>query len=108
MPAAQAMDYVKCEAMQKALERITNSRDRGSSEIWKRNLKEMRVKNCGPEPSALDAGYSLDKKFAWYDCTKAAYKREYDNLKMAQQAELASLEATARKVQADYDAAGCY
>ena len=108
MPAAQAMDYVKCEAMQKALSRVRNSREQESSAVWKSNLRAVEIRECGPKPSPIDSDYTTDKMFAWYDCSKATYRREFDNLKIMQQEALAVFDAKAERIQADYDAEGCY
>ena len=102
------MDYVKCEAMQKALQRVTNSRADKADAIWKSNLDAMRERECGRRPSPLDAGYSTAKKLAWYDCTRAMYSREYDNLKIAQEEALSDFDAKAKRIKADYEAEGCY
>ena len=107
-PAAQAMDYVKCEAMQKAMQRVMNSREQKSSDIWESNLRALNIKECGPEPTALDPGNIGDKWLAWSDCTSAAYRREYDNLKTAEQLALKEFDAKAKLIQADYEAEGCY
>ena len=107
-PAAQAMDYVKCDAMQKALQRVRNSREQESSAVWKSNLRAMETRKCGPKPSPIASDYTTDKLFAWYDCSKAAYRSGFDNLKILQQEALAPLDAKAERIQADYDAEGCY
>ncbi len=104
----QAMDYEKCEAMQKALERVTNSRDQWKDIIWRRLRKSNEIEQCGPSPDVFAADYTTEKQLAWYDCTRDAYGSEYDNLKMELQKALGDLDAKVEKIQADYEKEGCY
>ena len=103
MPSAQAMDYVKCEAMQKALQRVENSRRHESTEGFKSNVRAMQIRECGPMPKFSD------KQSAWYDCASAAYNgKPFDDLLILQKEAVALLDAKAKRIQADYDAEGCY
>ena len=78
MPAAQAVDYVKCEAMQKALGRANNT----AFKVWRdaRIIAELDLGLNGKEASAA-----------------AKASPEYKKALMR-----------IDRIQADYDAAGCY
>ena len=102
MPAAQAMDYVKCEAMNKASERI-----RGSME------KALRKVSAECYSAKLDAceyqretfGYSSTMTERCNESWEAANSKEWDEKK---EAVLVLYSERLAKVQMDYDAEGCY
>jgi len=107
---AQAVDYVKCEAMQKAFGRVTASAEQAEKDAWREIMKRYEETNCGVKPSTMSVDYTTKKVLAWYDCASAA--RTSNSKQM--QAELASdpntmsLRARAAKIQADYNKLGCY
>ena len=46
-PAAQAVDYVKCEAMQSAAARIRSSMEKQANDVAIQNGRELLVEYCG-------------------------------------------------------------
>ena len=101
--AAKSVDYVKCEAMQKALKRVTNTRLQQATAVWDSNLRAVKIKECGPRPSMSDKKYDR-----WYWCTNDAESREFENLKEAQQLAMKKIDAQLEQIEADYKAEGCY
>ena len=106
MPAAQAMDYVKCEAMQKAMTRV-----RSNGELAKENAgyawdDEISEKFCGPRPP----GYGTKETRAHLICSMNAQKQKRATGDKIRAMNAAYAEATKdlTKIQADYEAEGCY
>ena len=101
-PAAQAVDYVKCEAMQKAAGRVNADIRSYKKTINTRYREQATTEICGPG-SAIQA--------AWYDCAWGhgldKILARWSELKEADPV-LKAKELRAQKIQADYDAEGCY
>ena len=105
MPAAQAVDYVKCEAMNKAYGRLVERRHQAMLDAE----KAVREKACGVKMDAQiqsikQKDYSiLDRHM---NCVSAA---EYSAEAIAAgKAAKAKVQVQIDKVQADYAAEGCY
>ena len=97
MPAAQAMDYVKCEAIQKAMSRLS---------VQKNQLTDD---NSFAEKIVADCRYLKPDRAAVLACQDAGLKqylaspeRESHNQKLKQ------INTRLDKVQADYEVEGCY
>ena len=120
-PAAHAVDYVRCEAMQGALQRTNRQLNSYKKELWVNALDQARVEYCGEEPDPVEQAkkylsgaddYDPNLSSSWRAC---AYRGESAKLigtraKALNQpdAQLKALEARAAKIQADYAAEGCY
>ena len=103
IPAAQAMDYVKCEAMQKAQSRIQNSirQNKSEREDALDYAAELAHMKCGsPRGSGDD-----EPPAEWKACVLPILKKHEVPLVNK---ELEQLENRAAQVQDDYDAEGCY
>ena len=106
MPAAQAMDYVKCEAMQKAQSRIqTSIREiRRERKLSLQLAAQEGVNQCSrlrgtPEwKSCVSTVVNSPEVVARYDVR--------DGNEVEQ--EIKRLENRVARVQADYEAEGCY
>ena len=104
MPAAQAVDYVKCEAIQKAAVRVRGSMD--WQPALKAELRRREVAKCGEgsswrdqHPSFLAYMECRNSVFLWKtDAERAAWIDEYQ----------APMKARLAKIEADYEAEGCY
>ena len=105
MPAAQAVDYVKCEAMNKAYVRLEARRHQAMLDAE----KAVREQACGVKMDAhiqsiKQKDYSiLDRHNA---CVSAGEYR--DEAIAAGRAAKANVQVQIDKVKADYDAEGCY
>ena len=115
-PAAQAMDYVKCEAMQKAIERTRESRSLIYDTVSSQHLSSIKEEICGPQPNVLSFSSSSDPlaysqaSLAWTICESNNYSEISSKLHSLIDADPDYKKATARieRVQADYQAEGCY
>ncbi len=107
---AQAVDYVKCEAMQKALSRVTASAEQVEKDVWGEIYDRYTLNNCGLRPSAGLPGYSTKSVLAWYDCSSTTYRANYEKMKkeLAADPRVLALRTRAAKIQADYSKQGCY
>ena len=94
MPVAQAMDYVKCEAIQNASGRVTAAKD---AEFQKLLTSHLEAAGC------MDFSDRLDHFYFKRDVlnSDAAFNRANDELELRYETRLA-------KIQADYEADGCY
>ena len=103
MPAAQAIDYVKCEAMQKAATRLEVSmyekakeaREAIVSPAFKKFLSECSNKFSGNSRKALKC---VGPKISPYEAEGNA----------ARDAVLSTYAARIAQVKSDYEAEGCY
>ena len=104
MPAAQAMDYVKCEAMQKALTRASERHTRAFNRINYKNDLSIKTELCGPKPEDLRAFA------AWQRCNVNSSDEYYRRLKLVMNNNPEYEEAISRlkRIKADIDAEGCY
>ena len=96
-PAAQAMDYVKCEAMQKAMSRLSVQKNQLTGDIsW-------------AEKIVADCRYLKPDRAAVLACQKAG-REEYQASpeRQAYRQKLKQINSRLDKVQADYEAEGCY
>ena len=103
VPSAHAVDYVKCEAMQKAQSRIQTSirQNRSEREDALDYAAELAHMKCGsPRGSGDD-----EPPAEWKACVLPILKKHEVPLVNK---ELKQLENRAAQVQADFDAAGCY
>ena len=101
--AAKPVDYVKCEAIQNALKRVTETRFQQAGAVWDSNLSAMKIRECGPRPSMSDKKYDR-----WWWCTNDAESREFENLQKAQRLAMKNIDAQLEQIEADYKAEGCY
>ena len=103
MPAAQAIDYVKCEAMQKAATRLEVSMYEKANEARKAILKPAWKKfwsECSNEFSG-----NSKKALKCAETKIAPYKAEGN---AARDAVLSTYAARIAQVKSDYEAEGCY
>jgi len=103
VPSAHAVDYVKCEAMQKAQSRIQNSirQNKSEREDALDYAAELAHMKCGsPRGSGDD-----EPPAEWKACVLPILKKHEVPLVNK---ELEQLENRAAQVQDDYDAEGCY
>ena len=95
-----AVDYSQCEAMQRAITRITGSRNEAMSPLAEQYFKKHLKLECG---EMGDSTY-----------TSACIKRlseaivDYPDVKAAMYEVAAPYELKIEKVQRDYEKAGCY
>ena len=104
MPAAQATDYVKCEAMNKAYGRLLERKDKAKLEAQ----KAVREEACGSKVEAQLAQLEGDNTLLdrYYACTS---EWAYGPAAVAAgEAAMAKVQVQIDKVKADYDAEGCY
>ena len=110
MPAAQAVDYAQCEAMQKAATRLKNSMEveanrarqavnNGTAGAPKKSLHEIMME-CAEE-------FRGNSKAA-IDCQISRSMGSVNEGNQAADAVRAEWAPRIAKVQADYIAAGCY
>ena len=101
MPAAQAMDYVKCEAMQKAAARLELSMNTQANEARKAivgpALKKVQ-KECMAEFSGMEVFQCMGPKIAPYEAEGDA----------ARDAVIDRYSTRIAGVLADYETGGCY
>ena len=103
MPSAHAVDYVKCEAMQKAQSRIQTSirQNRSEREDALDYAAKLAHMKCGsPRGSGDD-----EPPAEWKACVLPILKKHDVPLFNK---ELQQLDNHAARIQADFDAAGCY
>ena len=101
MPAAQGMDYVKCEAMQKAAARVRVTRKQKLTEAGLADVKEQIKELCGEDQETpLKRALTCDN----------GTKFEPDRARMRETMEkvAAIYDMREQKIQADYEAEGCY
>ena len=104
MPAAHAVDYVKCEAMNKAYGRLLERQDQAKLEAQ----KAVREEACGNKFEAqLEQAKGNDAPLKrYYACTS---EWAYGPAAIAAgEAAMAEVQVQIDKVKADYDAEGCY
>jgi hypothetical protein len=103
-PAAQAMDYVKCEAMQKALGRIEGSMrteiDDAVSAFLKPALRKVSM-DCIYNHKAK--GYDYE-----FECTRELNKPILKQAHTVAEPIIAKWTPRIEKIKADYEAEGCY
>ena len=103
MPSAHSVDYVKCEAMQNAQSRIQTSirQNKNEREDALDYAAELAHMKCGsPRGSGDD-----EPPAEWKACVLPILKKH--DVPLVNK-ELKQLENRAARVQADFDAAGCY
>ena len=101
MPAAQSMDYVKCEAMQKAAARLELSMNTQASEARKAIVGPAFQKvqeECMAEFNGMEVFKCMGPKIAPYEAEGDA----------ARDAVVAKYSPRISRVLADYEAEGCY
>ena len=115
MPAAQAMDYVKCEAMQKALERTRESHSLTYRTLRSQHFSSIKEEICGPEPNILSFNSSdplaySQASLAWTTCESNNNSEIYSQLHALMNADpdYKKVKARIERIQADYKAEGCY
>ena len=104
VPAANAMDYVKCEAMQKAMSRLQltmESEAKSARSAIVDPALNKNLSNCIANSKAL--GFKTMS-----DCISALSKEPLAEGEAAKQAVLARYAPRLAKVQADYEKEGCY
>tara|TARA_E500000178_G_C16640051_1_gene581565 strand:- start:127 stop:459 length:333 start_codon:yes stop_codon:yes gene_type:complete len=97
MPAAHAVDYVKCEAIQKAYGRLSAARELESDRAWSGYLRAERD-SCPMNTKNPEATYQCGKAY------RANHRAKYD----AQVKEIdKKYKPRLEKARADYAAEGC-
>ena len=93
---ASAVDYIKCEAMQKALGRLQVSKNQDQKAVWKRLLEEQGLAACGPRQSDI----------LWLSCSN---NLPMDQIRIRLKEEVTDVwDERITKVNADIAAEGCY
>ena len=104
MPGAQAMDYVKCEAIQKAAARVEASADWRPA--YRAELDAMEEAKCG---SVTNWRGRFNKYVEFMECQNSVSIFTTEAVKQAWIDDYqAPMKARLAKIQADYEAAGCY
>ena len=100
-PAAQAVDYLKCEAINQAYDRVSVARRNVTPDVADANRSLQHQEFCG----------GPQEKTYW-DYLKCDDGRVFkiDNQRMLAAIEEAkvALDARLKKIKADYEAEGCY
>ena len=115
-PATHAMDYVKCEAMQKAKERAGESHSLIYRTLRSQYFSSIKEEICGPEPDILSFYKSSDPleysqaRLAWAQCGNLNSDKIYSQLHALMDTDPDYIKAKARiaKIKADYEVEGCY
>ena len=111
-PAAHAVDYVKCEAIQSAAARVRVSMEDQVSAAGSRASNLFFIENCGAPMAELLATSGVkelsERQKELLACNSATYKQSRVKVVEAQAAERMKVNARLAKIQADYEAAGCY
>ena len=95
-PAVDAMDYVKCEAMQSAIERTAREAVIGSKRVYSEWLEADYLARCGvANPSSLSE----------LQCANAGDNEPGIKIAAVYKAQQIN---RLNKIKADYQAAGCY
>jgi hypothetical protein len=104
VPSAHAVDYVKCEAVQKAAARVEASADWRPT--YRAELKAKQEAACG---TMSDWRARFASRSDFWDCQSRAAIFQTEAIKQAWIDDYqAPMKARLAKIQADYDAAGCY
>ena len=90
VPSAQAVDYVKCEAMQKASGRLRISMESETTNSY----RDIVTKAMDERPVGVPVRISMEPAITQYDLARKIIQDKY--------------QPRLDKIQADYDAAGCY
>ena len=120
-PAAHAVDYVRCEAMQGALKRTNQQLQGHKKKLKDKAFYQARVEYCGEKPDAVEQAkkylsgaedYDPNATISWMRCvgrgeSAKLIQARYKTLNQPD-AQLKALEARAAKVKADFAAEGCY
>ena len=109
-PAAQAIDYVKCEAMQKAAARVEASQKKAVQPYIQALKGPILEEECGKIPDYLEDPDNFTERMRVYEaCTKPG-GRAFTRIVAALEAVPEMVEMTARleKIKADYEKEGCY
>ena len=120
-PAAQAVDYVRCEAMQGAFQRTNQQLKSYEKQLWVESLNQARIEYCGEKPDALVQArkllsgaddYDPDATISWMKCSSQGEsgRQVWARAKALESADtqVTTLKARAAKIQSDYEAEGCY
>ena len=101
MPAAHAMDYVKCEAMQNAIYRVTSAKAKASSKAGLAEASRQIKEQCGAKqelplkrPETCDNGIKVVLDFS--------------RVNQARKEAEAMNDIRLSKIKADYEADGCF
>ena len=112
MPAAQAMDYVKCEAIQNAAGRIKASMEEQIASVAAPTSNLFLIERCGGTLEELISLVGLESRSErqqeFIECESATIKERRAAVVKAQENEREKINARLAKIQADYDAEGCY
>ena len=93
-PAA-AMDYVKCEAMNQAAARVRVSRKQAANDAGRAALVAAQEQKCGPRNSSM----------SYLKCANSA---GFSEVRAARSEASVEFNERLAKIQADYEAEGCY
>ena len=114
-PAAHAVDYIRCEAMQKALSRSRFLEGEVVSELRSRFRIQEAAKICGPKPAASRSGTwgsLINEDRAWSKCKDDLIWQPMTQSRI--EAMVASspqyLRATqrTREIRSDFERNGCF
>ena len=109
------MDYVKCEAMQSASARIRSSMDKKANDFAIQNGHKVFLEFCGvTREQARDIVWNIKKSDRTeeqqkiIDCDGETIKERRAIFLKVEAEELARQKARLAKIEADYNAEGCY
>ena len=115
MPAAQAVDYVKCEAIQKAAERVRRSEDAQVKAAGKAARNAVLLENCGVTSDQIwtivmttDSDQRSEEEKAALACEKPQLPEIRRVVPAAKAAARERIAQRLAKIEADYQAEGCY
>ncbi|MDA7436719.1 hypothetical protein N8654_03435 [Synechococcus sp. AH-601-B19] len=98
---AMAIDYVKCEAIQGAGQRLRVAKASKAQTAWKTEYRLTEERNCGKR-DVLNPSYDA---LSWLKCANASDQSSAASAEAKVEAEY---DERIAKVEADYQAAGCY
>jgi len=106
-PAAQAVDYLQCEAMQRAYGRAAYETKKLRSSLYDAALEQVMREKCGPP---IDYFHPVEEeRLAYFECAEltSESRQRIEGIAWANPALIEAL-SKEEKIKADYNAEGCY
>jgi len=108
MPAAQAVDYVKCDAIQKAYARADQALAAAAKPHVGRVYDGIVLEECGKYPDVRDGGDYVERMQAYRKCTAPGGNAFLRIMAAAYEApEVAEWQRKLQKIKADYKKEDC-
>lgn len=111
--AAHAVDYVKCEAMQRANDRAQSSLSATYKALFSLYSGKVKEDRCGAKPLPTGNTYKFEKFLDWLRCVQdAPNAADNDGKEIYKLIEFSpdyqSAKKRVEKIQIDYANSGCY